>query len=404
MVLPVVRAPRAFELAGVRWGDSEAPRAVELRARRSGRRWSPWTPVPIGAGHGPDGGRRRASDPVWTGRADELELRVRGHRSSLHAAFVAVRDAARPHARVAQAPVGPPGVIHRAAWGGDRVEPRDAPTLGEVQVAFVHHTVNANDYAPEESAGMVLAIARFHRDHNGWDDLGYNFLVDRYGQVFEGRAGGMDQPVVGAQAQGFNHLSTGIACLGTFGTEALPAPAFEALARTIAWKLAAHATAASGPVTVTSRGGSASRYAAGRQVTLDRVSGHRDGGRTECPGDALHGQLPALRARVAKLAATMPHPAVAQPALRARATTRRVRATGRGVLVRGSAPAGQPVTVSVARQDMALRFRFVRRVKARPRPDGDFAVRVRLPRPGVYRLLVQAAGQRVALHVRSVRR
>ena len=85
-----------------------------------------------------------------------------------------------------------------------------------MQLAFVHHTVSANDYGPEDSAGIVLGIAKYHRDTNGWNDIGYNFLVDKYGQIFEGRAGGIDQAVIGAQAQGYNSHSTGIANLGTF--------------------------------------------------------------------------------------------------------------------------------------------------------------------------------------------
>src|SRR5206468_10429247 len=131
----------------------------------------------------------------------------------------------------------PVPIITRPQWGGDSVPPRAAPEFGEVRAAFVHHTVNSNDYQPQDSAGIVLAIARYHRDTNGWNDIGYNFLVDRYGQVFEGRAGGIEAAVVGAQAQGYNAQSTGIACLGTFSTVAQSEAGIDALARLIGWKL-----------------------------------------------------------------------------------------------------------------------------------------------------------------------
>ena len=88
--------------------------------------------------------------------------------------------------------------------GSDKCPPRADPVYGEVQLAFIHHTVTANEYGPEDSAAMVLGICRYHRNTNGWNDIGYNFLVDRYGKIFEGRAGGIDEAVVGAQAQGYN--------------------------------------------------------------------------------------------------------------------------------------------------------------------------------------------------------
>ena len=118
----------------------------------------------------------------------------------------ACRAAPRAAAREAGPPGGaaPPPIIPRSEWGGDSVPPRAGPLYGEVQIAFVHHTVTANDYAPEDSAAIVLGIARYHRNTNGWNDIGYNFLVDQYGQIFEGRAGGIDQAIVGAQAQGWN--------------------------------------------------------------------------------------------------------------------------------------------------------------------------------------------------------
>ena len=166
----------------------------------------------------------------------------------------------------------------------------------------MHHTVNANEYGPEDSAAIVLAIARYHIDHNGWNDLGYNFLVDRYGQVFEGRAGGIDLAIVGAQAQGYNSVSTGVACLGTFSDVAQTEAGMEALAQLIGWKLSLHAVPVTGQVTVTSAGGEANRYPAGRAVTFERISGHRDGNTTECPGDVLYGQLADLRVRAGRYA------------------------------------------------------------------------------------------------------
>ncbi|HWT95401.1 MAG TPA: N-acetylmuramoyl-L-alanine amidase [Solirubrobacteraceae bacterium] len=277
-------------------------------------------------------------------------------------------------------------------------------SIGEVQLAFVHHTVNANDYTAADSADMVLAIARYHRDHNGWDDLGYNFLVDRFGQVFEGRAGGMDQAVIGAQAQGFNHVSTSVACLGTFGAEALPPAALEAVARVLAWKLAVHGVPVEGTVVVRSRGGSENRFAAGEDVSLPRIAGHRDGGKTECPGAALYGQLPDLRARAAAAAVTVPAPVANRPVLTARTASRRVRASGPGILVSGSTDPSRRVSVAVAHQQRDQRFRFVRRVDAQVDDAGAFSVRVRLSRLGVYRLLVSDGTDRVALLTRSVRR
>jgi len=190
----------------------------------------------------------------------------------------------------------------RADWGGGGCAPRSAASYGDLQLAFVHHTVTANDYTPEESAGIVLGICRYHRDHNKWNDLGYNFLVDRYGQIFEGRAGGIEQPVIGAQAEGYNRLSTGVACIGNFGRLAPDAPALESLAKLIAWKLSLHGVPCEGQVTVESGGGSSNRYANGTPVTLERIAGHRDGDKTSCPGQALYDQLPALRARASALA------------------------------------------------------------------------------------------------------
>jgi hypothetical protein len=292
-----LHVPGGFELAGLRWPGA-AHLHGELRARRRDGRWTPWLPLHPAGDHGPDGGHTGGTDPIWTGRATDVELRLSRalHGLVLHGVRTSGTRAARARAAQTGAPVP---IVSRSQWGGDSVPPRAAPDYGEVRAAFVHHTVNANDYGPEDSAGIVLSIARYHRDTNKWNDIGYNFLVDRYGQVFEGRAGGIDQPVIGAQAQGYNSVSTGVANIGTFDAAGQTEPALEAMSKLIAWKLAIHGAPVEGQVTVTSNGGESNRYASGRQVVLQRVAGHRDGDQTACPGSALYAQLPDLRQRAA---------------------------------------------------------------------------------------------------------
>ena len=308
----VLRAPRRFDLVGLRGARGH----VELRVRKRGAAWSDWVPVAVHGEHAPDtGSADRASDPIWAGGADELQLRAgRPVRSTLRAHFVAVPARAVPRAarvdsdglaaRAAQAPVRgtPPPIIPRAAWGGDGVVPREPASFGEVRAAFVHHTVTANAYASSQSAAIVLAIAKYHRDTNGWNDLGYNFIVDQYGQVFEGRAGGVDQAVIGAQAQGYNRLSTGIALLGTHGAAPISEAAMRSLSQLAAWKLSLHGAPVVGTTILESGGGDANRFRRGAQVSFNRICGHRDGNGTSCPGEALYAQLPEVRRRAAALA------------------------------------------------------------------------------------------------------
>ena len=309
----VLRAPRRFDLLGVRGPDAARGR-FEVRVRPRGGQWSPWVPLAVHGDHAPDtGSGERASDPVWAGGCDELQLRFSGRlRGALRVHFVAVpptrrqalraRVAAAPKQQAAPQPGTPPPIIARAAWGGDSVPPRSAPGYGVVQMGFVHHTVTANDYTPEQSASIVLGIAKYHRDTNGWNDIGYNLLVDQYGQVFEGRAGGVEQAVIGAHAQGYNSQSTGVAVLGTFSDIPIPEAAMAAITQLLGWKLSLHGVPCEGGLTIVSGGGSLNRYPSGTPVAMQRISGHRDGDATACPGNALYAQLPELRRRAAALA------------------------------------------------------------------------------------------------------
>jgi len=403
---PVYDAPRRFDVIGLGWARGSRAQA-QVRARRRGGRWTRWTALHRAGDHGPDTGRGTAgTDPVWTGAADEFQLRLKGHARGLRARFARSGPAARaarrrrPLARAAarRRQAGAPPIIPRADWGGDSVVPRAAPAYGQVQIAFVHHTVNANDYGPEDSAAIVLGIALYHRDHNGWNDIGYNFLVDQYGQIFEGRAGGIDQAIVGAQAQGFNSVSTGVACIGTFMSVGSPEAALDAIARLVGWKLSIHGVPVEGTVTVTSAGGETNRYSSGTPVAFQRVSGHRDASATSCPGDVFYGQLPALRVRAAQYAGPL-----AGLTLRASATTLRgVTSTILSGALRfadGSSAAGAPVDILYATAGSA--FSPITRVRCAA--DGQWSTTIDVPQTGTIRARFAGDATRAPLESGSLR-
>ncbi len=202
-----------------------------------------------------------------------------------------------------QAGPGQPPVVARRVWAQESSHPRVAPEYGSVKLAFVHHTENPNGYSAGEVPAMLRAIFLFHRDVHGWNDIGYNFVIDRFGRIFEARAGGIDEPVIGAQAGGYNYCSTGIAVLGEYGAQRISPAARAALARLLAWKLALHGVAIEGRVTVrvNPAGAVYSRFPANARVSLPRIAGHRDADSTECPGNAFYGELSELRAICARL-------------------------------------------------------------------------------------------------------
>ena len=347
-------APKRFDLVGLRWGGEREETDVEIRTRRDGGDWSPW--VKTGRDSGP-----RASDPVWAGGADEYQLRMSRRPPKLRAFFVnttgtssfadrarkAVRGAVRGAVVAlvggdAAAQGNTPQIVPREAWGAQQCQPRAEPSYGRVDLGAVHHTVSTNEYGPEDSAAIVLAICRYHRNSNGWNDVGYNLLVDRFGQVFEGRAGGLDQPVVGAQMAGYNSVSTGIANIGTFsGVPQTPA-GVQAVGDLLAWKLPLHGAPIEGQV------------AAGSKV-FERISGHRDGNDTECPGQALYDQLPDIRRRAAERAPAFARAAVArldiELAQRAVTYPDPARFSGRLLAPDGSPVGGQQVSIQIEGAD-----------------------------------------------------
>ena len=232
---------------------------------------------------------------MWLAGSDTFQLRVRGALNRVRLALVAAdRSPLRPQRALAAAPAQP-AIVSRAGWGAveslRRGEPRYAAAA---HMVFVHHTDTPNGYAPDDVPAIIRSIHTYHVRSNGWSDIGYNFLVDAYGRVFEGRAGGIDRPVIGAQTGGFNTGSVGIAVIGDGALAPLTAAARDALTKLIAWRLdVAHADPL-GHAAMTSAGND--RYAAGRTVSFRAVSGHRDGLATECPGALIYSELDGIAA------------------------------------------------------------------------------------------------------------
>ncbi|MHB9754161.1 peptidoglycan recognition protein family protein [Streptomyces sp. BYX5S] len=226
-------------------------------------------------------------------------------RGELPAAAVPVKRAA---AVARHAPVARPRIVPRARWlaGADTYH-RDPVRYGDrVRAVFLHHTDSPNDYDCADAPRIVRHLYAGQAGGGAaggkeWDDIGYNFLVDRCGTVYEGRAGGAERPVVGAHTQGFNQDTAGIAAIGTF-TEGTPVPKemTDAIAAVAAWKLGLAGVDARSRVRLVSSNDLA-RFRSGTAHEFFAISGHRDGYETFCPGLALMGKLPEIRERAAAL-------------------------------------------------------------------------------------------------------
>ena len=178
-----------------------------------------------------------------------------------------------------------PMIYSRAQWGADE-RMRDTSSLryGEVHAGFVHHTVNANTYTAAQVPAIIRGIYAYHTQSKGWSDVGYNFLVDRFGRIWEGRYGGVDRPVVGAHTLGYNDDAFAMSAIGNYETAQPSAAMLDAYGRLFAWKLSLHGVSAT-----STRQWVTKKY-------FQAINGHRDAGQTACPGRYLYAQIPAIRA------------------------------------------------------------------------------------------------------------
>ncbi|WP_405798217.1 FG-GAP-like repeat-containing protein [Streptomyces sp. NBC_01506] len=345
--------------------DIKGTAQVRTREAKSGK-WSPWQTLELDSHgpDTPEGKARGASEPLWVGPSTAVRVRVESGRTlpknlKLHivdpgvsaaeaknpadpvldnAAFAEPTDSPTPTSTETSSPTptptdtGPPTptdtatpgpdptptptkptappstvkrppIIERAQWGADESMVADpAEYIDKVQAVYIHHTVGSNNYSCAESAAVIRGIMTYHVKTEGWNDLGYNFLVDKCGRIFEGRGGGVDLPVKGAHTFGFNSYSTGIALLGDFEGDTATGKAAgrpttaaqQSAARLAAWKLGQYGGNPKGSVTLVAQGDTG-KYTEGQQATMSVISGHRDAFATACPGKNLYAKLPAIR-------------------------------------------------------------------------------------------------------------
>ena len=186
-----------------------------------------------------------------------------------------------------------PSIASRSSWGADESLVRYAYTYAKVTGAMIHHTAGTNTYTQADVPAILRSIQAYHVNGRGWNDIAYNFLIDKFGRAYEGRGGGVTKAVQGGHAYGVtNARTTGVSLIGNFETATPPAAMLDTLERVIAWKFALHKVDPYG--TTYGSGGQD-----GGSTFLNAISGHRDENATDCPGKYVYSQMATIRAKVA---------------------------------------------------------------------------------------------------------
>ena len=336
---PTVLTPRldvgTFTLAAVVWsptGHQDAAAMVDVRLREGGA-WSEWQRLAVEVA-GPDAdstaGATVGTEPLLTDAADGVQVRIAaagtapsdprlvlvygGEGRTTLAAPGRTTAPAQSSGGEVRVALDAPTIVTRAEWGADDRKLNGSTSVGtSVQAIGVHHTAGTNNYSASNAAAQVRSVYAYHTDSLNWSDIGYNFLVDKFGTVYEGRKGSITEAVQGAHAGGFNSGTMGIAALGNYETAAAPRVMVDAIGAMAGWKLAQYGVDPRGSVTLTSAGGGTARVAKGSSVTLPTVFAHRQVGFTVCPGKYLFDRMDTVRDEAARYGPSAPVPTPAPP-------------------------------------------------------------------------------------------
>ena len=333
---------------GVTWaaGEAVSEDAISLQVRtRVEDGWSEWSDLEYHDDHAPDPDSpdarhaRPGTEPLIIGDVDEVEVRADSASelpAGLSLSVVDPGEAARTRQEAPELETAPPAdgaatdgsdaqdaegaadaialqaarrtapqptIFSRAQWGADEsIRDKSSLRYGTISAGFVHHTVNANDYTAEQVPGILRSIYAYHVKSRGWSDIGYNFLVDRFGRIWEGRYGGIDKAVVGAHTLGYNDYAFAMSAIGNFDLVQPPAEMLAAYGQLFGWKLGLHGV---NPASTSQK--------VGKKV-FQAINGHRDAGSTACPGKYLYAQLPAIRTSAVAAQSVVGAPVTTQPA------------------------------------------------------------------------------------------
>jgi len=306
-----------FATVGVVWEGPADPTGltVEVRSESADGTVSAWEAVEIEQGSGGIPG----TAPFVVGDVARVEARVTGPVAEIHDLRLVVIDPGTSTADTsdALAPPAPasfgggaggglsssrtpttgpvaagypgssraPAFYSRAQWGADESMRTWSPAQGDVQAAVIHHTAGTNTYAAGDVPAILRGIYAYHAQTRGWGDIGYNFLVDKYGRIWEGRAGGIELETTGAHVSGYNTPTTGVSVLGNYQTATVSNAAVDAIVRLLGWKLSIHGVDAGGTTVINGQ-------------RLPTIFGHRDVASTSCPGQSLWVRQDEIRRRV----------------------------------------------------------------------------------------------------------
>jgi len=348
----VIEPTHLFQTIAVTWPTGATAPRLQVRVRSAAGEWGPWFTL-IDDGAKPDPGQqsstgvRAGSDTIFVGDATAFQLATVGvvdkavptekakvvtigtSRSTssigtsdadtggtsaaaeiVNAAYI-VTPAGQFQSTLATG-VNAPRIITRSEWGA--ANPRCSwPAAPAVRNVIVHHTAGSNNYeTPEAAMQQIRNDQAYHQKTRGWCDLGYNFIVDKWGNIYEGAAGSINAAIIGAHTAGFNTGSVGISMLGNYDSVAPNQYMVAAIGQLAAWRLSANGVNPTSQVQLTVHGANTKHLAVGSTITAAAISAHRDLGATTCPGEAGYKQIDAIRAAAANAMGGAPAPVPAK--------------------------------------------------------------------------------------------